>query len=85
MIKSQIGGCVCLNMVEKPSCLRPDYAYSTTREGKSAADVGPFSTLQFNKFQNNQISLKANITSWTGMKLSAGTMWILPLNNEFVR
>ena len=48
LTKSQIGGCVCLNMVEKPICLRPDYAYSTSREGKSAADVGPFSTLQFN-------------------------------------
>ena len=34
--------------------LRPDYAYSTTREGESAADVGPFSTLQCNYFQNIQ-------------------------------
>ena len=59
-INSQIYGYVCLNIVEKrvchlsncylsaEVCLRPDYACSTTRERKLEADVGSFSTLQYN-------------------------------------
>ena len=38
--------------VEVP--LRPDYACSMTCKGIVAADVGPFTTLLCNYFQNNQ-------------------------------